>query len=63
MRDDVLANPEKYEKLLTNLDYTTDVYDPVKIKEKMKEEEYDYWYRIINDGRLPKDNIRDYQQL
>lgn len=31
-----------------------------KLKEK---EEYEYWYRIINDGRCPLDSIKYYKEL
>jgi hypothetical protein len=63
LRKDILENPEKYEKLITNRNHLYAVTDPVFIQQRLKEEEYDYWYRQINDGRLPKDHIKYYKDL
>lgn len=61
IRRDILSNPEKYEKILTEHDNGTfktgDRFD----NKAKKDEEYNYWYRVLNDGRNPWDNVKDYQ--
>lgn len=58
LRKDVLSNPEKYEKLFRKDNGT--FYDGGKMQMELKQEhvdEYDYWYRVLNQGRLQEDSF------
>jgi hypothetical protein len=57
----VISNPEKYEQMLTN--YTKPIADS-KLSTKMdrglslaKQEEQEYWFRVMNDGMCPLDSF------
>ena len=61
LQADVIANPEKYEMMLTN--YTKQIPDS-KLSTKMdrglslvKQEEQEYWFRVMNDGMCPLDSL------
>lgn len=60
LRKDVFENPEKYEKILT-----TYKENPVTVETKttkdIRAEEWDYWYRVYNDGYNPWDNLPQLQ--
>jgi hypothetical protein len=57
---DVLDYPEKYQRMLKpDLVDTQDSFWVYKRNRDMataKEHESEYWFRVINDGRLPLDN-------
>ncbi len=64
LRADILADPRKYE-LALRAKKEKPVYGKgnnlaAKLK---KHEEYDYWYRVINEGILPEDSLPYYKQL
>lgn len=62
LRKDILSNPEKYEQLLKQDNgtfYNKDRFTPKEIKT----EEWNYWYRVLNDGHTPWDNVYQYQNL
>lgn len=60
MRREILENPEKYEKMLKNKSGFFD--QPGRFDQKgIKDEEYTYWYRVLNDGRTPWDNVYQYK--
>jgi hypothetical protein len=64
LRDDLLVNPDRYEKLLrlkVNRDAPV-LGDKLNMKIK-KHEEYDYWFRVLNEGVLPADTLPYYKQL
>jgi len=64
LRDDILANPLKYELALRSSkaqDESEYGYKPA-IKAK-KLEEHDYWFRTLNEGALPHDSLPYYKQL
>lgn len=68
LRRDILENPEKYELMLTKHDNgtfnrnwkMTDRQFDIKV---LRLEEYNYWYRILNEGYNPWDNVKDYQMM
>lgn len=58
LRKDVLTNPDKYEKLFRRDNGT--FYAGAKMSMELKQEridEYDYWYRVLNEGRLQEDSF------
>jgi hypothetical protein len=62
LRDDILADPLKYELAFRNQKSTSDAkfgYKPA-MKAK-KHEEYDYWFRTLNGGVLPQDSLPYYK--
>lgn len=66
LQQDVLANPEKYEKILTQKTTTFQQHDRYNRKwsdVEVKREEYEYWYRVWNQGRMPTDALPYYQEL
>lgn len=64
LRSDILANPEKYEKALKHglTRHVPKLGDKMNMKLK-KKEEYDYWFRVLNEGLLPQDSLPYYKQL
>ena len=63
LRRDILENPEKYEKLFTTSKGTYDIKYDNNIKKERKLEEYEYWYRVLNDGRSPTDSYPYYKEM
>jgi len=62
LRRDVLTNPEKYEELLTKQSDFYKYSDRFDNKYE-KRKEYDYWYRILNQGVSPVDSIAHYKDM
>ena len=62
LRADILAYPEKYEIALRSKIKEERLGDN-QIMKKKKHEEYDYWFRILNEGVLPADSLPYYKQL
>jgi hypothetical protein len=69
LRADILAQPEKYERMLTLQDLrktrqAATPNDKPNVIRRKKHDEYDYWYRVLNEGRLPTiDALPYYRQL
>jgi hypothetical protein len=65
LRDDILANPVKYEMALRSQEQNKgDQQFGNKLQMKVKKfEEYDYWFRTLNEGTLPHDTLPYYKQL
>jgi hypothetical protein len=66
LRDDILANPLKYELALRSSSKAQDDeseygYKPATKAKKL--EEHDYWFRTLNEGALPHDSLPYYKQL
>lgn len=62
LRRDILANPEKYEAILLSGRDKNEVFDHFSFA-KEKDAEYEYWYRVLNQGRCPVDNIKHFHEL
>jgi hypothetical protein len=63
LRDDILANPLKYELALRSNDNGQKSFgNKLQMKSK-KYDEYDYWFRTLNEGVLPHDTLPYYKQL
>ena len=62
LRRDLLADPHKYEKLFTREQPTFEQPERFDIRKK-KIEEYKYWFRIMNEGRVPHESLPYYKQL
>jgi hypothetical protein len=63
LRNDVLTNPEKYEEILTakdQLQYNDDDRFNNRISRR---KEYEYWFEVINDGRIPYDSLPYYKEM
>lgn len=62
LRADILADPRKYELALRAKKEKPVYGKRNKLGAKLKKrEEYDYWYRVINDGVLPEDSLPYYK--
>lgn len=62
LRKDILENPVQYEQLLLSAADKNELIDD-SITKGNQREEYEYWYRVINDGRCPEDNIKFKKEL
>jgi hypothetical protein len=62
LRKDILANPEKYENILLTGSDKNEVFDNFSYITE-KQAEYEYWYRVLNQGRCPIDNMKYYHEL
>ena len=60
LRRDILENTEKYEKMLTKDTGFYEVPDR-HVPRRIKDEAWLYWYRVINDGKTPYDNVYQYK--
>jgi hypothetical protein len=63
LRDDLLANPEKYEQSLRSRPQAKQPLGNKRLIQAKKHEEYDYWFRVLNEGHLPYDSLPYYKQL
>lgn len=67
LRRDILEDPNKYEKILVRggINGGSGIYDSNDrfMRDEIKMEQYEYWYRAINDGRTPFDSIPYYKHL
>lgn len=62
LRRDVLLNPEKYAQILEQPAGHLGFKDRFQIHET-KDQEWEYWYRVLNDGKAPVDGQKHYQTL
>ena len=66
LRRDILENPEKYERLLVKGGIEkggSGVYnvETRQVEMELRREEYEYWYRALNDGVCPNDSLPGYR--
>eukprot|EP00351_Strombidinopsis_sp_SopsisLIS2011_P005249 CAMPEP_0116872568 /NCGR_PEP_ID=MMETSP0463-20121206/3342_1 /TAXON_ID=181622 /ORGANISM="Strombidinopsis sp, Strain SopsisLIS2011" /LENGTH=168 /DNA_ID=CAMNT_0004512967 /DNA_START=55 /DNA_END=561 /DNA_ORIENTATION=- len=66
LREDIYANPEKYEKMLHKEEgdfyWKHEKYIKPRTKIPSREEEYEYWYMVLNDGLNPLESLPYYRE-
>ena len=63
LRSDILENPVKYEAALREKSVEKSQLGYKPAQRYKKRDEYDYWYRVLNQGVLPSDSLPYYKQL
>jgi len=59
----VYENTEKYENLFKTMADFHNVRNELLESTTKKEEEYEYWFRVLNEGYSPLDNIKYKHEL